>query len=195
MLPTVSLDLRRLAGGPLNGSRPAGDRPLGETHTFSRERLAGGAAEHQLTVDDFLAWHAAGGLRPDRPGSPVLILYGVTSEHVQLTVCGPWVGAALTRVTGRLESGRGWALPNAQPLLYWDGRVLRRVFAPPLRRTEGPLMEDLGMVVGRAVVAVLEGSAPDPWRALVPEDAERQVTVGGEGRRIWYAWWRDAGRK
>lgn len=191
MLPTVSLDLRRLIGGPSNGPRTAGNRPQGETHTFNRERLGAAAAEHGLAVDDFLAWHAAGGLRPQRPASPVLVLLGVTSEHVQLTVCGSWVGASFTRIPGRIESGRGRALPNAQPLLYWDGRVLRRVYAPPPDGPiEGPLMEDLGMVVGRAVVAALSEQAPDPWHARLPDAAEREVVVGGEGRRIAYAWWK-----
>jgi hypothetical protein len=199
VLPTIPLDLRRLICGPLNGARGMTERPQGETHTFNRARLGAAAAEHGLAVDDFIAWHAAGGLRPDRPGSPVLILYGLTSEHVQLTVCGPWVGAALTRVPGRLESGRGRALPNAQPLLYWDGRQLRRVYTLPAGAApEGALMDDLGTVVGRSVGPADEetarrlaaGEAPDPWRPPVPDAADRQVVVGGEGRRIGYAWWK-----
>jgi hypothetical protein len=200
MLPTVALDLRRL----MSGLRGTGERPHGETHTFNRERLGAAAAEHGLSVDDYLAWHAAGGLRPARPASPVLILYGLTSEHVQLTVCGPWVGAALTRVPGRLESGRGRALPNARPLLYWDGRQLRRVFAPPLGApAEQPLVEDLGAVVGRfdipadaeTVQRMGNGEIPSPWRAPVPDVEVRDIEVGGERRRVGYAWWKDSGRR
>jgi hypothetical protein len=198
VLPTIPLDLRRLVAGPLNAPRAETERPQGETHTYNRERLAAAAAEQGLAVDDFIAWHAAGGLRPNRPGSPVLIFYGLTSEHVQLTVCGPWVGAALTRVPGRMESGRGRALPNAQPLLYWDGRQLRRVYAPPAAAPAGALVDDLGTVVGRAVGPADEeaarrlaaGEAPDPWRPPVPDTPEREVVVGGEGRRIAYAWWK-----
>jgi len=191
VLPTITLDLRRLLGGPHDGHRVGGERPQGETHTYSRERLGAAADEQALSVDEFLAWHAVGGLQPGRPASPVLILYGVTSEHVQLTVCGAWVGAALTRVPGRLESGRGAALPNAQPLLYWDGRRLRRIYALPARDiTDGPLMEDLSMVVGRAVVAALPDQAQDPWHARLPDRDMREVSVGGEARRIGYAWWK-----
>ncbi|HEX9631909.1 MAG TPA: hypothetical protein VGA02_05540 [Gemmatimonadales bacterium] len=203
MLPTITLDLRRLLEGAASGPKRSAERPAGETHTFNKERLGAGATERHVPVDDLLAWHAAAGLQPGRPASPVLILYGLTSELVQLTVCGPWVGAALTRVPGRLESGRGHALPNAQPLLYWDGKLLRRVYARPDDATvHGPFVADLEALFGTAVFPadaetlrrLQAGEWADPWHSPVPDVSEREIVLNGEGRRVACAWWKPGKR-
>jgi hypothetical protein len=74
------------------------------------------------------------------------------------------------------------------------------VYTIPARVTpKGPLVDDLGTVVGRAVGPMdaeatrrlTAGEPPDPWRPPLAETSDRDVAVGGEARRIGYAWWKE----
>jgi hypothetical protein len=61
----------------------------------------------------------------------------------------------------------------------------------------GPLVADLGALFGTAVFPsdaetlrrLQAGEWADPWHSPVPEVAERDIVVGGEARRLAYAWW------